>query len=52
MDDIEPFWKRVLLNELFLTGVAAVLILFVAFKLATGSEKRPEDDKPVRVTRP
>jgi hypothetical protein len=45
-DDDDPLWKRILLNELLLALVAAVIIMGIAFSLATGGEPEP-DDRPL-----
>ncbi len=45
-EEDDPLWKKIFLNELFLVFVAAVVILTVAFALAT--RKGPDDKKPAR----
>ncbi|HEY3227284.1 MAG TPA: hypothetical protein VGK61_09865 [Planctomycetota bacterium] len=52
MEDSEPLWKRIFLNELVLAAVAALIILYVAFRLATGRETLEDPGKPVRTSRP
>lgn len=52
MEDSEPLWKRVFLNELVLAAVAAVIILYIAFHLATGRHSAEDTGKPVRISRP
>jgi len=47
MEDPEPLWKRIFLNELFLAGIAAILILYVALRLATGGEPVDEKGRPL-----
>jgi len=52
MEDPDPLWKRVFLNELVLAAIAALIILYVAFHLATGGESLDDAGKPVRTSRP
>ena len=52
MEDPEPLWRRILLNELVLVGVAAVLILYLAFHLATGGPTVDEKGKPLPASSP
>ena len=52
MDDGEPLWRRVFLNELVLAGAAAILILWVAFTLATSGETLDDSGKPLPAARP
>lgn len=52
MDDSEPLWKRIFLNELVLAAVAALIILYVAFRLATRPDAHGDPGKPVRTSRP
>lgn len=52
MDDPEPLWRRIFLNELVLAAVAACLILYFAFRLATGGESLDADGKPLPASRP
>ena len=52
MDDEGPLWRRVLLNEIVLAGVAALVILYVAFQLASSGEILDDAGKPVRAARP
>jgi hypothetical protein len=52
MDDPEPLWRRIFLNELFLAGVAALIILYVAFHLATGGESLDDQGRPLPSERP
>lgn len=47
MDEPEPLWQRILLNELVLAAVAAVVILYVAFQLATGGPTLDDRGKPI-----
>jgi len=49
MEDPEPFWRRILLNELFLAGIAAILILYVALRLATAGGPVDERGQPLNV---
>jgi hypothetical protein len=51
MDEPEPLWRRIFLNELVLAGVAALIILYLAFHLATGGETLDDKGKPVRGAR-
>jgi len=34
-EDDDPLWKRILLNEMVLAGIAIAIILAIAFYLAT-----------------
>jgi len=43
-EEDDPLWKKILLNELVLVFVAAVIVLYVAFKLAT--RRDAEEEKP------
>lgn len=52
MDDEGPLWRKVLLNEIVLASAAALLILYVAFHLATSGETLDDAGKPVRAARP
>lgn len=52
MEDPEPLWRRIFLNELVLAAVAAVLILYVAFKLATGGPTLDDAGKPLPTSSP
>ncbi len=52
MEDPEPLWRRIFLNELVLASVAAVVILYIAFKLATGGPTLDDAGKPLPVSRP
>lgn len=52
MDDPEPLWRRIFLNELVLAGVAAIIILILAFHLATGSGTVDDAGRPIPVSRP
>jgi hypothetical protein len=45
-DDDDPLWKRILFNEILLVAVAAVIVLWVAFSLAT----RKEPEGPAKKT--
>jgi len=47
-DDDDPLWKRIVTNELLWVVVAALLILGVAFHLAT---RAPSDPKPASQSR-
>jgi hypothetical protein len=51
MEDQEPLWRRIFLNELVLVTVAACVILYVAFALATGGETLDADGKPLPSSR-
>lgn len=51
MDEPEPLWRRILLNELVLAGVAALIILYIAFHLATGGQTLDDEGRPVKVER-
>ncbi len=44
-EEDDPLWKKIFLNELVLVFVAAVIILFVAFQLATS---KPAEEPPAR----
>lgn len=46
LEEDEPLWRRVLFNELFLAFIAALVILFLAFRFATGRPSEDEDQKP------
>jgi len=52
MEDTEPLWRRIFLNELVLAALAAVLILYVAFKLATGGPSVDEAGRPLPMSSP
>jgi hypothetical protein len=52
MDDPDPLWRRIFLNELVLAGVAAAIILFLAFHLATGGPTVDDAGKPLPESRP
>jgi hypothetical protein len=52
MDDAEPLWRRIFLNELVLAGAAALVILYVAFQLATGGDTVDDTGKPIPTSRP
>jgi len=52
MEDTEPLWRRIFLNELVLAAVAAVVILYIAFQLATGGETLDDAGKPIPASRP
>jgi len=45
MDNPEPLWRRIFLNELVLAAVAAVVILYVAFQLATVEPKVDDEGR-------
>lgn len=47
-DGEDPLWKRILLNEMLLVLVAAAIILYVAFTLATGSKDEEGRSSPAR----
>ena len=47
MDSPEPLWRRIFLNELVLAAVAAVVILYVAFQLATDAPQVDEEGRPL-----
>jgi hypothetical protein len=47
MDNPEPLWRRVFLNELVLAMVAAVVILYVAFQLATDAPQVDDEGRPL-----
>jgi hypothetical protein len=51
MEESEPLWRRIFLNELVLAAVAAVVILYVAFQLATGGETLDDAGKPIPTQR-
>jgi hypothetical protein len=52
MEDPEPLWRRILLNELLLAGLAALLILYIAWRLATDSAPVDEKGRPVKAGKP
>jgi hypothetical protein len=52
MDDEESLWRKIFLNEIVLASVAALVILYVAFQLATSGETLDDGGKPVRAARP
>jgi hypothetical protein len=47
MDEPEPLWRRIFLNELVVAAVAAVVILYVAFRLATGGATVDDAGRPI-----
>lgn len=47
MDEPEPLWRRIFLNELVVAAVAAVAILYVAFRLATGGPTVDDAGRPI-----
>jgi hypothetical protein len=51
MEDSEPLWRRIFLNELLLAGVAALVILYLAFHLATGGPTLDDEGRPLNVER-
>ena len=52
MEDVEPLWRRILLNELVLVAVAAVVILYIAFQVATGGPTLDDKGKPLPTASP
>ncbi len=42
LEEDDPLWKRILLNELVLAFLAGMVILYVAFTFATG--RKPEEE--------
>lgn len=44
-EEDDPAWKKILFNELVLVFIAAAVVLYVAFKLAT-RKSEAEDEKP------
>ena len=51
MEEAEPLWRRIFLNELVLAALAAVIILYVAFSLATGGASIDDEGKPIPTQR-
>ena len=47
MDDPEPLWKRIFLNELVLAAAAAILILYIAFQFATRTPAVDDEGRPL-----
>lgn len=47
-DEDGPLWKRVLFNEFLLAVVAILIVLGVAFALATKREPKDEFGNPVK----
>ena len=45
-EEDEPLWKRIFLNEMLLVFVAAIIVLWVAFALAT--RHSDDEEKPKR----
>jgi hypothetical protein len=52
MDEPEPLWRRIFLNELVVAAVAAVVILYIAFRLATGGATVDDAGRPVPTSSP
>ena len=52
MDEPDPLWRRIFLNELLLAGVAALVILYIAFHLATGGPTLDDEGRPLPTQRP
>ncbi|MBI4564783.1 MAG: hypothetical protein HY716_08855 [Planctomycetes bacterium] len=46
-DDDEPLWKRIFLNEFLLATAAAVIVLYLAFTLATRRDAVDEAGRPI-----
>lgn len=44
-EEEDPLWKKIFLNELFLVFIAAIIVLWVAFALATRKGAEPEKPK-------
>lgn len=47
-DEDGPLWKRILLNEFLLAIVAILVVLWIAFSLATKREPLDEYGQPVK----
>ena len=52
MEESEPLWRRIFFNELVLVSLAACVILYIAFRLATGGETLDDAGKPLPAAKP
>jgi threonine/homoserine/homoserine lactone efflux protein len=54
-EEDDPAWKKILFNELVLVFIAAAVVLYIAFKLATrrgeAEEENPKKKKASAVER-
>ncbi len=51
LEEDDPLWRKILMNELVWAFVAGVVILYFAFTLATQRSPTDDEDRPKRAVK-